>query len=219
MCRLGPAFRGDPWAVREPLTFSISSGRCRWCLASRFKNYMVVVPSGCLWPCCGPLAGEPQKTGKENSGFKSAYSVSGERVGCLGLLPRGCVLPPWPQRSGSPAGVCAVDRQNEAGYTAVMITPLASAETDEDMAVVLKLLQEGNVNIQAPQVGGCRWRRRDAPLGSGGPPRLFCQQGRCSLQILGRPRGIQSQNVCSSFKAARPSGPGWVSQCLIPVPV
>lgn len=35
-----------------------------------------------------------------------------------------------------------------------MITPLASAETDEDMAVVWKLLREGNVNIQATQVRG-----------------------------------------------------------------
>lgn len=47
-----------------------------------------------------------------------------------------------------------MDHQNKAGYTAVMITPLASAETDEDMAVVWKLLREGNVNIQATQVGG-----------------------------------------------------------------
>uniref|UniRef100_A0A7N4NQY1 KN motif and ankyrin repeat domain-containing protein 4 n=1 Tax=Sarcophilus harrisii TaxID=9305 RepID=A0A7N4NQY1_SARHA len=51
-------------------------------------------------------------------------------------------------------GVCDVDRQNKAGYTAVMITPLASAETDEDMDVVGKLLKQGNVNIQAAQVGG-----------------------------------------------------------------
>ncbi|XP_057386093.1 KN motif and ankyrin repeat domain-containing protein 4 [Balaenoptera acutorostrata] len=50
-------------------------------------------------------------------------------------------------------GVCNVDHQNKAGYTAVMITPLASAETDEDMAVVWKLLREGNVNIQAAQGG------------------------------------------------------------------
>uniref|UniRef100_A0A8C5YWU5 KN motif and ankyrin repeat domains 4 n=2 Tax=Marmota marmota marmota TaxID=9994 RepID=A0A8C5YWU5_MARMA len=34
-----------------------------------------------------------------------------------------------------------------------MITPLASAETDEDKAVVWKLLREGNVNIQATQGG------------------------------------------------------------------
>ena len=46
-----------------------------------------------------------------------------------------------------------MDHQNKAGYTAVMITPLASAETDEDMAVVWKLLREGNVNIHATQVG------------------------------------------------------------------
>ncbi|XP_005385397.1 PREDICTED: KN motif and ankyrin repeat domain-containing protein 4 [Chinchilla lanigera] len=50
-------------------------------------------------------------------------------------------------------GVCAVDRQNKAGYTAVMITPLASAETAEDMAVVRQLLREGDVNIQATQGG------------------------------------------------------------------
>uniref|UniRef100_A0A8C7B2Z0 KN motif and ankyrin repeat domain-containing protein 4 n=1 Tax=Neovison vison TaxID=452646 RepID=A0A8C7B2Z0_NEOVI len=50
-------------------------------------------------------------------------------------------------------GVCNADHQNKAGYTAVMITPLASAETDEDMAVVWKLLREGNVNIQATQGG------------------------------------------------------------------
>ncbi|KAM6219603.1 KN motif and ankyrin repeat domain-containing protein 4 [Rhynchocyon petersi] len=50
-------------------------------------------------------------------------------------------------------GVCSVDLQNKAGYTAVMITPLASAETSEDMAVVWKLLREGNVNIQASQGG------------------------------------------------------------------
>lgn len=53
-------------------------------------------------------------------------------------------------------GVCAVNRQNKAGYTAVMITPLASAETTEDMAVVWQLLREGNVNVQATQVGGGR---------------------------------------------------------------
>ncbi|KAG6931204.1 KN motif and ankyrin repeat domains 4 [Chelydra serpentina] len=50
-------------------------------------------------------------------------------------------------------GVCDVDYQNKAGYTAVMITPLASAESDEDMEVVLKLLKEGNVNIRASQGG------------------------------------------------------------------
>ncbi|KFV74346.1 KN motif and ankyrin repeat domain-containing protein 4, partial [Struthio camelus australis] len=50
-------------------------------------------------------------------------------------------------------GVCDVDRPNKAGYTAVMITPLASAETCEDMEVVMKLLMAGNVNIRASQGG------------------------------------------------------------------
>ncbi|NWR71043.1 KANK4 protein, partial [Centropus unirufus] len=50
-------------------------------------------------------------------------------------------------------GVCCLDLQNRAGYTAVMLTPLATAETDEDMEVVMKLLQEGNVNLQAAQGG------------------------------------------------------------------
>ncbi|XP_063154115.1 KN motif and ankyrin repeat domain-containing protein 4 isoform X2 [Candoia aspera] len=50
-------------------------------------------------------------------------------------------------------GVCSVDHQNKAGYTAVMITPLASAETEEEMEVVTKLLKEGNVNIRASQGG------------------------------------------------------------------
>ncbi|XP_062994169.1 KN motif and ankyrin repeat domain-containing protein 4 isoform X2 [Elgaria multicarinata webbii] len=50
-------------------------------------------------------------------------------------------------------GFCDVDHQNKAGYTAVMITPLASAETEEEMEVVTKLLKEGNVNIRASQGG------------------------------------------------------------------
>ncbi|XP_009948906.1 PREDICTED: KN motif and ankyrin repeat domain-containing protein 4 [Leptosomus discolor] len=50
-------------------------------------------------------------------------------------------------------GVCCVDLQNRAGYTAVMLTPLAAAETGEDMEVVMKLLKEGDVNLRAAQGG------------------------------------------------------------------
>ncbi|KFV62553.1 KN motif and ankyrin repeat domain-containing protein 4, partial [Dryobates pubescens] len=50
-------------------------------------------------------------------------------------------------------GVCCLDLQNRAGYTAVMLTPLAAAETAEDMEVVMKLLKEGNVNLRAAQGG------------------------------------------------------------------
>lgn len=51
-----------------------------------------------------------------------------------------------------PPGVCRLDLQNHAGYTAVMLTPLAAAETGEDMDVVMKLLKEGDVNLRAAQV-------------------------------------------------------------------
>ncbi|KAJ1170520.1 hypothetical protein NDU88_002395 [Pleurodeles waltl] len=50
-------------------------------------------------------------------------------------------------------GVCDVNHQNKAGYTAVMLTPLASAETDEDMNVVLALLKKGDVNTRASKGG------------------------------------------------------------------
>ncbi|NXN15078.1 KANK4 protein, partial [Indicator maculatus] len=50
-------------------------------------------------------------------------------------------------------GVCCLDLQNRAGYTAVMLTALAAAETAEDMEVVMKLLKEGDVNLQAAQGG------------------------------------------------------------------
>ncbi|NXX77057.1 KANK4 protein, partial [Urocolius indicus] len=50
-------------------------------------------------------------------------------------------------------GVCRPDLLNRAGYTAVMLTPLAAAETPQDMEVVMKLLKEGNVNLRAAQGG------------------------------------------------------------------
>ncbi|XP_048457646.1 KN motif and ankyrin repeat domain-containing protein 4-like [Rhincodon typus] len=50
-------------------------------------------------------------------------------------------------------GVCNVDHQNKAGYTATMLASLAFAETAEELAVVRKLLHLGNVNVQATQAG------------------------------------------------------------------
>ncbi|XP_063263009.1 KN motif and ankyrin repeat domain-containing protein 4 isoform X2 [Prinia subflava] len=50
-------------------------------------------------------------------------------------------------------GVCCLDLQNRAGYTAVMLTPLAAPETRQDMEVVMRLLREGNVNLRAAQGG------------------------------------------------------------------
>lgn len=52
----------------------------------------------------------------------------------------------------SPAGVCSVDKQNKAGYTAIMLAALSSVkEEEEDMAVVKKLFLQGNVNSKASQ--------------------------------------------------------------------
>ncbi|NXA13990.1 KANK4 protein, partial [Sapayoa aenigma] len=50
-------------------------------------------------------------------------------------------------------GVCCLDLQNRAGYTAVMLTPLAAAETRQDMEVVMRLLKEGDVNLRSAQGG------------------------------------------------------------------
>ncbi|NXF84068.1 KANK4 protein, partial [Sclerurus mexicanus] len=50
-------------------------------------------------------------------------------------------------------GVCRLDLQNRAGYTAVMLTPLAAAETCQDMEVVMRLLKEGDVNLRSAQGG------------------------------------------------------------------
>lgn len=115
------------------------------------------------------LAGYPQKTCEEKQPvLKAAKNRTHrfppwERIALLHFNQQHPVnrlrrLAPGPSGAipalvASLAGVCNVDHQNKAGYTAVMITPLASAETDEDMAVVWKLLREGNVNIQATQVG------------------------------------------------------------------
>lgn len=50
-----------------------------------------------------------------------------------------------------PAGVCSVDKQNKAGYTAIMLAALSTVKEEEDMAVVKKLFGQGNVNAKASQ--------------------------------------------------------------------
>ncbi|XP_063795287.1 KN motif and ankyrin repeat domain-containing protein 4 [Pseudophryne corroboree] len=75
----------------------------------------------------------------ENGNTALHYSVSHSNFGIVKLL--------------LDTGVCDVDHQNKAGYTPVMLTPLASAETDEDMEVVRALLSLGNVNLSATQGG------------------------------------------------------------------
>ncbi|KAM6395863.1 KN motif and ankyrin repeat domain-containing protein 3 isoform 2-T2 [Rhynochetos jubatus] len=50
-------------------------------------------------------------------------------------------------------GVCNVDHQNKAGYTALMLAALAAVEQEDDMKVVRKLFSMGNVNAKASQAG------------------------------------------------------------------
>ena len=47
--------------------------------------------------------------------------------------------------------MCSVDKQNKAGYTAIMLAALSTVKEEEDMAVVKKLFGQGNVNAKASQ--------------------------------------------------------------------
>ncbi|KAG8130063.1 hypothetical protein E2320_016664 [Naja naja] len=50
-------------------------------------------------------------------------------------------------------GLCHVDQQNKAGYTAIMLTALAASQTESDMDTIKQLLKKGNVNAKANQAG------------------------------------------------------------------
>lgn len=50
-------------------------------------------------------------------------------------------------------GMCNVDQQNKAGYTAVMLAALSAVKEEDDMAVVQKLFRLGNANAKASQAG------------------------------------------------------------------
>ncbi|KAJ8277419.1 hypothetical protein GJAV_G00074960 [Gymnothorax javanicus] len=67
------------------------------------------------------------------------YSVSHSNFTVVGLL--------------LDTGMCCVDQQNKAGYTAIMLAALASVTEEEDMKVVKKLFSQGNVNAKASQAG------------------------------------------------------------------
>nr|XP_015220796.1 PREDICTED: KN motif and ankyrin repeat domain-containing protein 3 [Lepisosteus oculatus] len=66
------------------------------------------------------------------------YSVSHSNFTVVGLL--------------LDTGVCNVDHQNKAGYTAIMLAALAVVKEEEDMRVVRKLFSLGSVNAKASQV-------------------------------------------------------------------
>ncbi|XP_067086333.1 KN motif and ankyrin repeat domain-containing protein 1 [Osmerus mordax] len=50
-------------------------------------------------------------------------------------------------------GLCEVNIQNKAGYTAVMLACLTAADGSEDMEVALQLLRQGDINTRAGQSG------------------------------------------------------------------
>ncbi|KAG9277310.1 KN motif and ankyrin repeat domain-containing protein 4 isoform X1 [Astyanax mexicanus] len=50
-------------------------------------------------------------------------------------------------------GLCEVNHQNKAGYTAIMLAALTAAEGPEDMEVAQQLLSLGNINAKAGQSG------------------------------------------------------------------
>lgn len=49
-------------------------------------------------------------------------------------------------------GLCNADKQNKAGYTAIMLTALADFHSDSDFQTVLQLLRTGDVNAKAGEV-------------------------------------------------------------------
>ncbi|XP_077441174.1 KN motif and ankyrin repeat domain-containing protein 3 [Vanacampus margaritifer] len=65
------------------------------------------------------------------------YSVSHSNFGVVDLL--------------LDTGLCCVDKQNKAGYTAIMLAALSTVKEDDDMSVVKKLFSRGNVNAKASQ--------------------------------------------------------------------
>lgn len=67
------------------------------------------------------------------------YSVSHSNFEVVGLL--------------LDTGMCSVDKQNKAGYTAIMLAALSTVKEEDDMAVVKKLFSQGNVNAKASQAG------------------------------------------------------------------
>lgn len=80
-----------------------------------------------------------------------------------------------------------------------MLTPLAAAETDEDMAVVMRLLKEGDVNVRAAQVcwvkgslsmGMCV-RLKHSETQPGRPPAHLCAATTAKFLLVPQLSGLQ----------------------------
>lgn len=70
----------------------------------------------------------------------------------LDWVRHGCCIICHPDCPLALAGLCNADKQNKAGYTAIMLTALAAFHSDSDFQTVLQLLRTGDVNAKASQV-------------------------------------------------------------------
>lgn len=100
------------------------------------------VLDNCSWSAWGHLRLPQLCAHPLGHGDEAALGVGG------GLWPR-----PHHRSLPPPQGVCNVNHQNKAGYTALMLAALATMEREEDMAVVRRLFDMGSVNAKASQVG------------------------------------------------------------------
>ncbi|XP_026867133.2 KN motif and ankyrin repeat domain-containing protein 3 isoform X1 [Electrophorus electricus] len=101
---------------------------------SRVSNYMMAFSE--ISPA---LLGHVVNMTDGNGNTALHYSVSHSNFAVVGLL--------------LDTGVCNVDQQNKAGYTAVMLAALSAVKEKDDMVVVKKLFSLGNVNAKASQAG------------------------------------------------------------------
>ncbi|XP_077390945.1 KN motif and ankyrin repeat domain-containing protein 3 [Festucalex cinctus] len=104
------------------------------------------------------------------------YSVSHSNFGVVDLL--------------LDTDLCCVDKQNKAGYTAIMLAALSTVKEDDDMSVVKKLFSKGNVNAKASQacqtalmlaVSHGRQEMVEALLGCGGDVNVQDDEGSTAL--------------------------------------
>lgn len=82
-----------------------------------------------------------------------------------------------------PTGLCNADKQNKAGYTAIMLTALAAFHSDSDLQTVLQLLRTGDVNAKASQVRPLLLLRFHCTLHTQSNPHIYLSEP-CSSMCL-----------------------------------
>ena len=54
-------------------------------------------------------------------------------------------------------GACDINKQNKAGYTAIMLASLAQINSDRQRDIVRRMFEMGDVNARASQVHIHQW--------------------------------------------------------------